>query len=486
MIVSDGRPLLSSVIKDRTNSQISATLPQLAFNDSGNNATSKAEHKVFALKDDGKHRSIVPNPDCDKDNFPPPAVRDEKLLRRKRLIQFLVLCWTFIFEGWSDASLGPLLPSIQEFYGVKYSIVSLIFFFLCIGYILGAIANVYVVHRLDFGKTIAIGAAGQIIGYSILIPAFPFPVTILAYTLYGFARMMENSQVNAFVVGLNDPSKMGILQTAYGVGALASPFVATRFATTRLWNFYYLTPLGLNISVVIFLLFTFRLKTINELYTSSGIPLPRHLITEDRRNVYRQLSGIRALYFCSLFAFAYIGVEITLGGWTVTYLIYRTGAGSSAGYVSSGFFGGLALGRVLLLWVNEKVGERRVTILYGMMAIALEAVIWAVPHFVASAILVSFVGLFMGPMFPILMNQCGSFFPPHLLSGGIGSVVGAGTLGGALVPFVTGALADRFGVTSMQPLMLAMMILMVLMWALVVYDNHRSGQTRSAMPSACF
>ncbi|KAL5523674.1 hypothetical protein ACEPAG_7847 [Sanghuangporus baumii] len=118
------------------------------------------------------------------------------------------------------------------------------------------------------------------------------------------------------------------------------------------------------------------------------------------------------------------------------------------------------------------------------MAIALKVVIWAVPHFVARANLVSFVGLFMGPMFPILMNQCESFFPPHLLSGGIGSVVGAGTLGGALVPFVTGTLADRFGVASIQPLMLAMMIFMILMWVLVVYENHRSSRARSAMPSA--
>ncbi|OCB89376.1 MFS general substrate transporter [Sanghuangporus baumii] len=466
--MSDSRPTLSSAGTDQTSSRFSTALPQLAFNDSGNNSATGAEHKL-STEVDVERRSVVPTPDSavdDKDSIPSCKVGHEKLLKRKRLVQFLVLCWTFIFEGWSDASLGPLLPSIQGFYGVKYSIVSLIFFFLCI--------------------TIAIGAAGQIIGYSILVPAFPFPVTILAYTLYGFARMMENSQVNAFVVGLNNPSKMGILQTAYGVGALVSPFVATRFATTRLWNFYYLTSLGLNISVVIFILCAFRLKTINELYVSSGVPLPRRIITEDKRNVYRQLSGIRALYFCSLFAFAYIGVEITLGGWTVTYLIDRTGADSSAGYVSSGFFGGLALGRVLLLWVNKKVGEQRVTILYGILAIALEAVIWAVPHFIASAILVSFVGLLMGPMFPILMNQCGSFFPPRLLSGGIGSVVGAGTLGGALVPFVTGTLADRFGVTSMQPLVLAMMIFMILMWVLVVYDNHRSSRTQTALPSVRF
>lgn len=42
----------------------------------------------------------------------------------------------------------------------------------------------------------------------------------------------------------------------------------------------------------------------------------------------------------------------------------------STGYISSGFFGGLALGRVALLWVNKVVGERRVLFIYGTIALA--------------------------------------------------------------------------------------------------------------------
>ena len=48
-------------------------------------------------------------------------------------------------------------------------------------------------------------------------------------------------------------------------------------------------------------------------------------------------------------------VEVTLGGWIVTYIIEVRGGGPSSGYISSGFFGGLTFGRVALLWVNSKV-----------------------------------------------------------------------------------------------------------------------------------
>jgi hypothetical protein len=54
----------------------------------------------------------------------------------------------------------------------------------------------------------------------------------------------------------------------------------------------------------------------------------------------------------------------------VTFIVLERGGGSSAGYVSSGFFGGLALGRVLLVWVNRLVGERRVMYIYIIIAIA--------------------------------------------------------------------------------------------------------------------
>lgn len=80
-------------------------------------------------------------------------------------------------------------------------------------------------------------------------------------------------------------------------------------------------------------------------------------------------------------------VEVTLGGWIVTYIIEVRGGGPSSGYISSGFFGGLTFGRVALLWVNSKVtwlfvffkpnyrltgskiGERRAIFLYSLLAL---------------------------------------------------------------------------------------------------------------------
>lgn len=70
-----------------------------------------------------------------------------------------------------------------------------------------------------------------------------------------------------------------------------------------------------------------------------------------------------------LVSFCAHSVEITLGGWIVTYIIKVRDGGPFSGYISSGYWGGIALGRVGLLWVNKLVGERRAIFLYCALTI---------------------------------------------------------------------------------------------------------------------
>lgn len=72
-------------------------------------------------------------------------------------------------------------------------------------------------------------------------------------------------------------------------------------------------------------------------------------------NKYKQILGIKELHLLSLFSLIYVGTEVTVGGWSVTYVQDKRHGGANAGYISSGFFAGLMLGRILLMWLNRKV-----------------------------------------------------------------------------------------------------------------------------------
>ena len=74
------------------------------------------------------------------------------------------------------------------------------------------------------------------------------------------------------------------------------------------------------------------------------------------------------------------------------------------------------------------------------------------PSLIGGAVAVSFVGLLLGPVYPIVMNHAGRVLPPRLLTGSIGWIAGFGQTGSAFLPFLTGALASKVGIKSLQPL----------------------------------
>ena len=74
------------------------------------------------------------------------------------------------------------------------------------------------------------------------------------------------------------------------------------------------------------------------------------------------------------------------------------------------------------------------------------------PSLIENAIAVSFVGLVLGPMYPIMVKQSTAIIPRWLFTGCMGYIAGVGQAGSAVLPFLTGLLASRFGITSLQPL----------------------------------
>ncbi|CAE6452859.1 unnamed protein product [Rhizoctonia solani] len=330
-------------------------------------------------------------------------------------IAIMACCGCLFVAGWNDASTGPLLPTIQDHYGVNFTVVSMLFVSGFVGFISAAVINIHLTDRLGFGKVIFLGAMLQVFAYSVLAPALPFPMMCV------------------------------------GAGAFISPLVATQFAQLPRWSFHYLLSLGVAVVSATTLLVVFKLRRQHEIM---GLPDPslshtrsnNHDVSSEGGNKYKEIFSSRAVQLMAFFIWVYVGVEVTIGGWIVTFVIEERGGGPSAGYVSSGFFAGLMLGRVVLLWVNEKIGERRVVYLYCILCIALELVIWLVPNIIGDAVAVSIVGLLLGrPVYPIALNVTVPIVPKRILTGSIGWIASFGQAGSAVFPFMTGALAQRFG-----------------------------------------
>ena len=188
-----------------------------------------------------------------------------------------------------------------------------------------------------------------------------------------------------------------------------SPLAATQFSEMKRWNFHYLTSLGMAAICLFLVTVTFRFKTIEKLFSDVGYievvidektTSPSSTVDQghpDRRHIHPNEEGIVAevdespkragsvqkmgkiirdpvVLLTAAFAFLYVGTEITIGGWIVTFLRTVRGAGPTAGYVSAGFFAGLTLGRVVHVWAARLAPERYALFGYGAIAIALQIV----------------------------------------------------------------------------------------------------------------
>ncbi|KAF4570081.1 hypothetical protein EYR36_009887 [Pleurotus pulmonarius] len=259
----------------------------------------------------------------------------------------------------------------------------------------------------------------RVIAYALQTPAPPFPVFVIAYVINGLER----------------------------------------------WSFHYLVSLGIALSNLMALALIFRFKGQEECLMAMGQSVGEK--DHQEHNTFQQILSQKTVHVLAFFAFFYMGIQVTVGGWIVTFIIDVRHGGPSSGYISSGFYGGLTVGRVALLWVNKKIGEWHVLYLYTFFAIGLQLIIWLVPSLVGDAVAVSLLGVLLGPFYPIAMNTAGRIIPRWLLTGSIGLIAGVGMAGAAAIPFMAGALSSKYGIQNLQPLLIVLMCSMIVLWTLI-------------------
>ncbi|KZT62087.1 MFS general substrate transporter [Calocera cornea HHB12733] len=432
----------------RTGSRSTARRPSFAA--SFTQATRVTAHDLPVLGDGDDIELISVNSKAPTENArseTPPAdggdILPEGPSERKLFLYVLACCWSVVVMGWNDGSTGPLILRMEAFWNVGFAIVSLLYVSSFVGFVVAGLLNVWLADKFGFGKLIAAVLEST---------EPPFPLFALAFAFNGFGGALmgdKNAHLNVLIASMPDSApKLGILHMSYGVGAFLSPFAATQFAQMSRWSTGYIVQSGMALTGVIVYIVTFRFRS-EEQILGPGNDGPVEPVQGNKMHQIFRLSTVHVLAF---FVLIYVGLEVTLGGWIVTYLVQVRGGGPSSGYASSGFFGGLALGRVLLLWVNKKLGTNRVIYIYSTMVIGLLMIVCGDDWFAAYRVDNSL----QGPFYPLMIGVSRQILPRGLLSGAIGWIGSFGQAGSAVFPFITGALAQKYGIKILQPMLVAM------------------------------
>ncbi|KAJ9629186.1 hypothetical protein H2204_008975 [Knufia peltigerae] len=382
--------------------------------------------------------------------------------------------WSFIIAGMNDGAVGALIPYLESYYSLSYTIISLIFLTPFAGYSLAAFTNASIHARFGQRGIAIMAPICHIITYSVLAAHPPFPVLVVANAVSGFGNGLTDACFCAWIGVMDNPNAVqGCLHSCYSVGALLAPLIATSMvvkAKMPWWNFY-LVMVGASVLELFGLTITFWRKT-GELYRREH---PRDEMTESSSasgsgsgsggGTTREALKSKITWLCAAFFFVYMGIEVGLGGWIVTFMLrVRSASPSASGYSGSGFWAGQAMGRACLGFVTERFGERVCVSVYLVACFALELVFWLVPKFVVSAVAVALLGFFLGPMFPGGVMMAAKLLPRRIHVSSIGFAMAMGGTGGTVFPFAIGAIAASKGVKVLQPVILSLIVVLVGIW----------------------
>lgn len=376
--------------------------------------------------------------------------------------------------GWVDATTGALMPAIRTHYKIDFIVASMLFVGNLAGWIIAAFVTTPLIRRLGYGATLAIAATLSLVPPIVFLPRPPFPVLVIAMAVSGVSNGMFEALANTWISRRpRHKVRLGVLHFLYGVGALVAPLAAIPFAEQRNglpFSFFYFITLGISLSTTAAVVLTFRLQpdSLVDLGAATEDLAPTEKKYSTQSAALGEVLRNRNVWVLSAFTLLYVGSEVSIGGWTSSFLSdVRGEAVATTNLLVSAFWGGLALGRVVLIPLTWMLGERLAGLVYLSLALGLELVIWLVPSLVGNAVSLALQGIALGPLFPMLVHIASNRFHRDLLTSAIGFFVSFGSAGSALFPLVIGIAAEGKGIRILPPILVSLIATQTLIWVLL-------------------
>lgn len=406
--------------------------------------------------------------------------------------RYAACCAQTLLSGLTDSAPGALIPYMEKHYNIGYAVVSLIFISNAFGFI--AAAPFVDALRVRFGraKTTFIANIIVALGFIPLLVAAPFPAVVVGYSFIGFGFAVNLAISNVFSANLkNGTVLLGAMHGTYGIGGTVGPLIATSIVSTQgpeAWNRYYILAIALSIANALFFFWSFWGYE-NETAAAG----PEHAAPAASSSsppasdpaaaaaVRPELTGMlhafqsRVVLLGATFIFCYQGAEVSISGWVISFLIAaRNGNPTAVGNVTSGFWGGITLGRFALSPVGARVGEKRFIYFLTAGAAVFQLLVWLLPNIIGEAVSLAVVGLLLGPIYPCAATVFTRSLSRREQVSGLGVISAFGSSGGAVAPFATGLLAQAVGTFVLHPIAIGLFGAMVVCWFNIPSPSKRS------------
>lgn len=377
---------------------------------------------------------------------------------------FAAACLGLLLFGIVLTTLGTVLPSITERFDLARTDAGSLFSLMSLGIVVASVVFGPIVDRYGYRWLLTASAALVLLGLLGVAFAPAFGILAPAVLVTGFGGGIINGATNALVADVSTDNRSGglnLLGVFFGIGAFGLPLT-----------------LGLLIDSLgytgVLAIMTVPIAFVLIFFLTIHFPAPKQPHGFPLRDALRIARDPVTLLFGAILFFQ-SGLEITVGGWTATFVGEVLGVRPEhAMFFLSLYWAGMTSARLLLGTRFAHIATPRA--LLPCMAVALAGALLLITarSVIPAAIGVFITGAGFAGVFPIVLGMVGDRHPD--LSGTAFSLVlVVATGGGAFMPLLTGALADAFGLRLALLVVPGALIAAAATYQLPVLRRQRAG-----------
>lgn len=350
---------------------------------------------------------------------------------------FIAACSGMFIFGIILTTLGAILPSVMDKFQIDKINAGSLMSFLSIGILISSMIFGPIADRYGYKYLFIICTALILIGMEGIAYSPSFEWLRLFIFLIGFGGGVLNGGTNALVADISEgerSARLSILGIFFGIGAIGIPLLLGILLDLLSYETF---MSGVGAIVLLIMLFYSLIKFPTPKQTEK-VPLKQGL----------GLLGQVSLVVLSFILFFESGIEITVGSWATTFLKEELNleSGTAVFYLSVYWFG-LMLARLILGIVLKSV--KPATALFTCLLIALAGSVLMLfsSNLVPAVLSLFLIGMGFAATFPVILGYIGDLYPKF--SGTAFSIAFVIALtGGTILPFLTGLVANSFGLRT--------------------------------------
>jgi MFS transporter, FHS family, L-fucose permease len=368
---------------------------------------------------------------------------------------FITVTALFFIFGFITNLNMALVPHLRSIFDLPYAWAMLAESAFFLAYFVFSSPTSKLIETIGYKQTMVVSLFIQVVGCLLFVPAakmVSFPLFLSAVFIVGAGVTALQTAANPYVAILGPehsaPARLTLAQALNSLGGTIAPLVAGAYILTDPTKMISKAEIANTVRVP-YMLIAAGLLLLG--IAVAFLHLPHIEQTQSFRPakegdpmLSRSIWSYRHTVLGAVGIFLYVGVEVGLASIAVNYF-KNQGVDSlkTASYLVSFYWGGALIGRLLGSWVLTKIKSNRLLGAFGFIA-ALLLVVSMVSSGQVAIWTVVLCGFFNSIMFPNIFALAIKGLGP-MTSKGSGLIMTA-VVGGAVVPYLLGKLADHVGI----------------------------------------